>query len=243
LYTYVILLLCSLTLAAQTPERQSVYKYKLGLDIPIGVVTLGTGGTSLILHKKKKPLTADEINSLKVTDINRFDRSAIFRNSRGCAITSDIFEYGSMAAPALLFIDKDIRKDYATVLPIWAETFALTAALTSFTKELAQRKRPYVYNPDIPIGSKMSKNAKASFFSGHTSISAASTFFIAKVYSDYHPDSKLKPLFWTTAAVVPAITGLCRYGAGKHFFTDIVVGYAIGATIGILVPHLHKRAF
>jgi membrane-associated phospholipid phosphatase len=48
---------------------------------------------------------------------------------------------------------------------------------------------------------------------------------------------------WTSAALIPAITGLCRYGAGKHFFTDILVGYAIGSAVGILVPQLHKRKF
>jgi membrane-associated phospholipid phosphatase len=31
-----------------------------------------------------------------------------------------------------------------------------------------------------------------------------------------------------------------RYGGGKHFFSDIIVGYAVGAAIGILVPQLHK---
>lgn len=238
-----LLLLLAFSATAQNNERQSVYKYKLGLDIPIGVITLGTGGTSLILHQKNKPLTAEEVQSLQVTDVNRFDRSAIFRHSHGASVTSDVFQYTSMLAPALLFIDKDIRKDVATFLPIWGETFALTAALTMFTKELVQRKRPYVYNPDVSLEGKLSKSSKASFFSGHTSAAAASSFFIAKVYADYHPDSRLKPLFWTGAALVPAITGLCRYGAGKHFFTDILVGYAIGTTIGILVPHLHRRKF
>ncbi|MEZ4880043.1 MAG: phosphatase PAP2 family protein [Chitinophagales bacterium] len=45
---------------------------------------------------------------------------------------------------------------------------------------------------------------------------------------------------WTGAAIIPAITGLCRYGAGKHFFTDVIVGYAIGSAIGIGIPQLHK---
>jgi hypothetical protein len=243
LFTSVFLLVFSLTLSAQSPERQSVYKYKLGLDIPIGIITLGTGGTGLLLHKKKQPLTLEEVNALKVTDVNKFDRSAIYRHSKGCSVSSDVFQYTSMVAPALLFIDKDIRKDYSTVLPIWIETFALTAALTTFTKEIAQRKRPYVYNPNTPIGDKLSKDAKSSFFSGHTAVTASSLFFIAQVYSDYHPDSKLKPLFWTTAAVVPAMEGLLRYGAGKHYFTDVIVAYAIGATVGILVPYLHRRKF
>ncbi len=227
--------------AQDTLQRKSVYKFRLGVDIPIGLITLGTGGTSFLLKKKKKALTLDEINALKPTDVNRFDRSAIYHFNKGCKIASDVFEITSMVSPALLFVDKKIRQDYKTVLPIWIETFAMTTALTAFTKELAQRKRPFVYNPNAPLGDKMSKDAKSSFFSGHTSITAASTFFIAKVYADYHPESRWKPLFWTGAAVIPAVTGLLRYGAGKHYFTDVIVGMAIGATVGILVPHLHKR--
>jgi membrane-associated phospholipid phosphatase len=29
--------------------------------------------------------------------------------------------------------------------------------------------------------------------------------------------------------------------AGKHFLTDVIVGYTIGATVGVLVPQLHKK--
>ncbi len=227
--------------AQDSLHRKSVYKFRLSVDIPIGLISLGTGGTSFLLKKKKHALTLDEINALKPEDVNKFDRSAIYHYNKGSKIASDVFEITSMVSPALLFIDKDIRKDYKTVLPMWIETFAMTTALTAFTKELVQRKRPFVYNPNAPIGDKMSKDAKSSFFSGHTSITAASTFFIAKVYADYHPNSKWKPLFWTGAAVIPAVTGLLRYGAGKHYFTDVIVGMAIGATVGILVPHLHKR--
>ena len=31
-----------------------------------------------------------------------------------------------------------------------------------------------------------------------------------------------------------------RIRAGKHFLTDNLVGYAVGATVGVLVPRLHR---
>ena len=40
--------------------------------------------------------------------------------------------------------------------------------------------------------------------------------------------------------MLPAVTGYLRFKAGKHFPTDIIVGYGVGATIGYLVPELHK---
>lgn len=72
-------------------------------------------------------------------------------------------------------------------------------------------------------------------------MTAASTFFMAKVYSDYFPDSKYKPVVWTLAATIPAVTGYLRVRGGRHYPTDVLAGYALGATIGILVPHWHRR--
>ncbi len=223
-------------------KRQNIYKYRLGVDIPIGLITLGTGATSLILHKKKKPLTLGELSNLQATDVNKFDRYAIYQHSKPSAIASDVFQYTAMVSPALLFIDKDIRKDWNTVLPIWMETFAITSTLTMFTKELAKRNRPYVYS-DYDNGNKYSKDARSSFWSGHTSITAASTYFIAMVYADYHPHSRWKPLMWTGAAILPALTGLTRVKAGKHYWTDVITGYAVGALVGTLTPFLHRREF
>lgn len=173
--------------------------------------------------------------------VNKFDRSAIFHDNKGAKISSDVLLYGASLAPALMFIDKAVRKEWKYYLPMWIEVYGLTSGLTLMTKEIVKRKRPYVYNDKLSAESKVGKDATASFFSGHTSTTAASTFFMAKVFADLHPDSKFKPLMWTGAALIPAITGLCRYGAGKHFFTDILVGYAIGSAVGILVPQLHKR--
>ena len=40
---------------------------------------------------------------------------------------------------------------------------------------------------------------------------------------------------------MPAVTAWARVGAGKHFASDVIVGYLTGAAIGYLVPELHKR--
>jgi hypothetical protein len=88
---------------------------------------------------------------------------------------------------------------------------------------------------------KLKRNVRTAFVSGHTSITACNTFFAAQVFSDFYPDSKWKPVIWSAAATIPAITGYLRVTAGKHFPTDVMAGYAMGTVIGILVPRLHRN--
>lgn len=46
---------------------------------------------------------------------------------------------------------------------------------------------------------------------------------------------------WTGAAILPALTGITRVKAGKHYWTDVITGYAVGALVGTLTPLLHRR--
>jgi len=79
-----------------------------------------------------------------------------------------------------------------------------------------------------------------SFFSGHTTQSAANSFFAARVFSDYTKSTRAKVLVWTGAALYPALVGHLRRETGHHFNTDVIVGYCVGALIGYLVPELHR---
>ena len=74
-----------------------------------------------------------------------------------------------------------------------------------------------------------------------TLLPAILSVFAAKVYNDLYPDSRWRKWVWVGALAVPAATAWYRYRAGKHFPTDVTVGYAIGAGLAWLVPTLHKR--
>jgi len=108
---------------------------------------------------------------------------------------------------------------------------------------VVRRPRPFTYNPEVALEKKLKLDAKRSFFSGHASHTAAFTFFMAKVVSDYHPNMKkgLKTLMWSGAILIPATTSYLRVKAGKHFPTDVIAGYAAGAFVGYIIPHLHKK--
>ena len=132
---------------------------------------------------------------------------------------------------------------HCSTLPLvcrYAEALLLDLAVTEAFKESIHRKRPLLYDPAIPISTKYKRDNFLSFFSGHTSTVATMSFCFAAVFAQYNPNSKAKPAIWALCAVLPAATGALRYAAGKHYFTDIITGYVVGALIGVGVPYLHS---
>jgi membrane-associated phospholipid phosphatase len=122
---------------------------------------------------------------------------------------------------------------------LWFQTNLSTLMLTDLVKNSLRRNRPFVYNAQAPLIDRMESDARKSFFSGHASMTACNTFFAAKIWSDMHPNSKLKPWVWTAAAAVPAYAALQRVQAGKHYPSDVIVGLAVGAAMGYLIPQIH----
>ena len=222
-------------------QYESPYKTSYQLDIPL--TTLGT--TSLVAShlwtQKISGLTEANIANVDAGDIFKLDADVINNWSPKAAKTSDFAMFGSMALPLALLGGKSIRKNIGTVGLLVYETAVLNSAITNLTKNLFKRNRPFVYNDLASLEKKMEVDSRKSFFSGHTSISASMTFLTAKLFSDFYPDSKYKTLVWVGAAMIPAFTGYLRVAAGKHFITDVITGYAVGALIGVLVPHFHKK--
>src|SRR5689334_21140777 len=103
------------------------------------------------------------------------------------------------------------------------------------------RYRDCAYADQTTMDQRSRGGAKYSFYAGHVALVATSTFFMAKVYADYHPDSKAKWVFYTLAGGTTALTAYLRYSAGQHFPTDLLLGMAQGTLTGLLVPHFHKN--
>jgi membrane-associated phospholipid phosphatase len=218
-----------------------VYHVKNVVDIPIAVA--GTGWTLYGFSKiygRKEPAEA-EIIALDRNNVNSFDRPVIDNYSTKAKDASDMFFYGSMPLPLVLLLDKKIRKDAPKVGLLYLESMAITGTLYTSAAMLANRFRPYAYNKKVPLSDRTYGGAKNSFFAGHPALVATSTFFMAKVYSDYHPDMSNKWILFTLAGGATATTGILRLKAGQHFYTDVITGVAVGTLSGILVPHIHKN--
>lgn len=236
LLIFVFILISTRNIYGQSPyelksQNESIY-------LGVGVISAGSGAW---LSHKAKGLTLEDLAEIKVESVNELDRLAIQYNSIEADNYSDAIIIGSHALPALLMTNKAIRKDAGKIALLYVEMYSITAGITFIVKSTALRPRPFVHNELVNEASKLEPHARFSFFSGHTSGTAANCFFTAKVFSDYFPDSKLKPYVWGLAATIPAVTGYFRVKAGKHYPTDVLFGYGIGAVVGVLIPHVHKR--
>ena len=50
----------------------------------------------------------------------------------------------------------------------------------------------------------------------------------------------VKTVTWISAATIPAAMGVLRVRSGRHFPTDVITGYAVGALLGWAVPYIHR---
>lgn len=228
-------------LGIQDVDSNSPYELNWAVDGPWLGASLGLTGYGFHLIQNKNPLTEEDLASLSKDDIFILDRWIAGNSSKNADELSYIPFYASFGMPLLLLINKNERQHAGQLAVIYLETMATTGALYTIAAGAVDRSRPQVYDTSLPLNERTGKSVQRSFFGGHVAATGAATFFFAKVFHDFHPDSWAKPYIWTAAAVVPAWVGYLRIKSGKHFLTDTILGYAVGALSGILIPEFHKR--
>ena len=84
------------------------------------------------------------------------------------------------------------------------------------------RYRTYAYTSETTIKKRTGSVAKNSFLAG------------------YHPDSKVKCLFYGIVSLATRATAYMRLRGGENSPSDNLLGTTTGVLAGILVPHYHK---
>jgi hypothetical protein len=239
-------LIASLSLAAAQPalaqQTTSPYHTRFAVDGPIILGEAAVSAFGLYRSQQRSGLTNAELAALNKNDVPRFDRFSAGYYSESAQTASDLICYPTLAiAPALLALNPAARSHYGQVLVLYVQTVLGADAIFTTAIGNIPRYRPFLYGTQG--GDQRNGHiATNAFFAGHTAHTAAATFFAAKVFHDFNPDSPAQPYVWGAAAVVPAAVAYFRVEAGKHFLSDNIVGYAVGATMGVVVPQLHKVA-
>lgn len=220
----------------------SPYDLSWKVDGPYLGGSLALTGLGFYLIQEKEGLSEEELQELSKEDVWIIDRWAAGNYSRRADDISYYPFYGSFAMPFIMMIaDADQSCHAGQISVLFLESMATTGALYTISAGVVNRSRPLVYNTNVPEELRTESGAQRSFLGGHTAATATATFFTAKVFNDFHPDSWAGPYVWAAAAIVPGYVAYLRHKAGKHFPTDNIVGYGIGALSGILIPELHKK--
>lgn len=227
-------------------DDESMYHVNKKVVIPLTVASFGFNvGYGFSYLSAQDGLSETQVLNLDKNDIWWFDRYATtqdagFKN-RAHEI-SDMFLNVSLFLPSIIGLDKKVREEWVDILLMYFELQAYNSTFYIGTAMSVNRTRPIAYNSDALMVDRTEKGTRNSFFSGHVSTAACGTFFAAKVYNDLHPElGNKKYLVYGAAAIPPAVVGYYRLRAMKHFPSDILIGYSVGAAAGILIPELHKN--
>lgn len=221
----------------ESPYHTSFVKDGLAIGASVGITLYGYH-----LIKNKNDLTPAELATKTKSSLPFFDRGNAGYYSQKVNKDSYILFDASYVIPvAAALLNKNERSKFGQVMVMYLETVAITGSLYTLTAGLVYRSRPFVYGDKAPLEKRLDKGGQRSFYGGHVATTAATTFFAAKVFRDFNPDSKLTPYLYTGAGALTVLMGYMRYKAGYHFLSDCVLSGIIGSATGILIPQLHKN--
>jgi membrane-associated phospholipid phosphatase len=159
--------------------------------------------------------------------------------STAASHASDVTLLMTMATPLVANLAGGFDTRLANTSLLYAEVLAANALLNTVVKLSLPRLRPYNYDgaPPAYIASQ-GRDAYLSFYSGHTCTAFAAALGGSYLFAAAHPDSVARPWLWGTETALATATAIWRIRAGKHFYSDVAVGFLVGSAIGIGLPLL-----
>lgn len=233
-------------LATPAPAPAGPFAVRLAVDLPIVAVASALAlGTELAKGELPGPscgLTCDP------QGINALDRTVPGNRSAAANLASHVFVGAAIGLPfALDLIDVLANRQpggmrgYGEDFLVLAEVLTINFALNNVIKFAVRRPRPLAYDPNFDIADRTEPEAALSFYSGHSATAFAMATSYSYLFMRRHPGSKLIVPVWLISEAMAVTTAYLRVHAGKHFYTDVIMGAVVGSAIGLLIPFLHRR--
>lgn len=221
--------------------------FEVNLDVDLQLTLTGlliTAGPTM-MQRSMLDVTLDPLPTIGLPIV---DRGVVGNDSGSARAWSDRLLYAQVALPHLLnALDVLISQHSNQMLTIGLESMVLleTAAMTNLVtvmaKTLVGRPRPFMFDPNTTFEERSGHGSFESFPSGHTSVAFSMATAYSYLFMKKHPSSPFVIPLWIGSHLVAGGVGLLRVEAGRHFWTDVVAGAALGSAIGFLVPYLHLR--
>lgn len=148
----------------------------------------------------------------------------------------------TVAAPVFTQLGRGVDAHLANFGVVYGETLTANLLLNGLSKPAFRRPRPYTYGwPEKDDANPQDRNL--SFYSGHSSTAFAAALAGSLLYAESAPDRAAKLVVWGTELAFAGATANLRVRAGKHYYSDVVVGAMVGSSLGILVPVVHGGSY
>ena len=172
-----------------------------------------------------------------------FDKRLEGCTSASAARTSDILAVLDVMMPlGLMLGQQGMTEDNGKRMLVYGESVAVSLFFNGVIKYLVGRPRPYVYNDDPRVqvyAEREGKDSHLSFYSGHASTTFTASVAGAYLFAQATTDKKARATVWGFELALAGATASLRTRAGKHFYSDVIVGSLVGAAVGFAVPRLH----
>jgi membrane-associated phospholipid phosphatase len=203
-----------------------------------GAVTLGLAGTGLLLQgaRPSEPRGDPQWFPGDTSVREHWSPAAIELSNVALAVT--------VSAPVFAELGRGFDYRLLNAGVVYSETLAASLALNSLAKIFFARPRPYTHGPgarDPSIDDPPERYV--SFYSGHSSLAFASAVAGSYLFAEGARDEGSRIAFWATELTFAAATANLRVVAGKHYYSDVIVGALVGIGLGIGGPLIHGASY
>ena len=247
--TLIAIFFASPVLEATSTTTSTPFRYDPVVDT---TTTVGLALFSSVLGGLVKPTleplrncTIEQTTGLcDASTLNALD-GFVGKYSRPWQHVSDVVAYTTYSIPLVVgaldyFTGEQTGTfwDWGTDVMVIGQSVIATILITDIFKYAVRRPRPTQYTEGAYSGSS---EHSLSFPSGHTSSTAAAAFAYASTFALRYPDSPWRYGMWGMAAGLSVFTGIARVEGGMHFYSDVLAGLFLGASLGISIPYFYRK--
>jgi membrane-associated phospholipid phosphatase len=232
---FVVMLGTQAAIARADPPPPVSLRATQSVDMPITVGALGLAVLPIAIPERPhRPWEHELVDAIDLDSRDNFSPRA--------ATISDVSLALTLAAPAVYLSSTSLTDDESTRLSLYTETLAVDLALVQLAKYAVQRPRPYTYGRSAAArayAKAEGDDAYRSFYSSHAAMGFGAAVAGAYLFGAGHADPHARAAVWGLGLTSAAFTANLRVRAGKHFYSDVLVGAIVGSAIGYAVPALH----
>lgn len=233
----VALLLALAASSTSATGGRPAFDLDLRLDLPVLAVAGAVSFGWVLSEELAPPHCAPD--RCRIDDVLLVDRWAAGQYEPTWRTISNVGSASLLALSAAVLVIDEGPVNAAQDAVVVAQSVLISNAIGVMVELAARRPRPLVYSERAPVDEIMRGNSALSFFSGHTAGAFAVTWAMFAALERLHPDSAIPYVALAVGLTAASFIGVSRVIAGDHFPTDVLIGAAVGTSVGIVVPSLH----